>query len=392
VPLRNIKNFTINSTLFGSFFVLLGEKKVISLKSKHLKEQLSQLLIRENNNGFEIIREKIDYRNIIEFNQNIRANRLAIFTKLAMIMVCLLIIFISLPRENKNDQISAYEIVHGSQITELNTYVIPSAHYIDKVIEAPNIEERIDRFIADKTYNFYEIKYFEAASQSYIVGYLKKQSYEDLISGNSINIEGIDVAFNTQIIDGLLYFAYLQNRPDLKSIVWVEFQSRNQIPSKIDDYIPIIVFCGKPVVITDLDNYQTQEMVSYFVYRFIYNTDSEYLISIQYNEKMDNIYLNRKELIGFKLTDDLRLHHVFNTINQEYFYNYIDQDNYAIPIKRFDSRYAVNVSIQSLGKYAGLWSELHSEDSCTYENEIEYLWYDALIQKIYSLREVNSSQ
>lgn len=362
------------------------------MKTKELKNQLKQIFTEPTNATFDAIRDKIDYQRFFACRESIRPFRFSYALRMGTIAVCLFIIAIAF--NPVVDDIDYYvpvdefdEIMDMEEITDLENYIIPEENFAADRPVAPPVAEQIDRFIADESYDFYEIRHAAATQSYYVAAYMLKSDYERLLATEKVEIAGTEVPFQPGSVDGLIYYVYLQNRSAFASLTWARFDSADAIIARATNRIPVIVYCVKTAMVKNLRTNVETELTLYFVYRFTFpaNEEDQYLVPADSNGYYDNYFNGRTELVCMRLPENLESLHSLNAAVPEYFIDYQNRNDYAMPVITAASlKPLVPIFPESLGDYAAIWgNQIIVEPG--------YIPYDQLVAALYALRAENEN-
>lgn len=359
------------------------------MKTKDLKKQLKEALSVSVAGGFEAIRDKIDYRRLFFYRQSLRVARLDIISKLASVAVFVLIIFYcSLVIIKKEASYDRYYINDKDKIDEIESSGVPHDKFTGEKTVAPPFNERIDRFLEDETYDFYEIQHGPAENGYYVVGYIKEEARARLLETGSVEIEGKEIQFDPKSVDGLLYYAFAMNRDDYGSLLWFKIRDGAKIPARAKGHAPIIVYRVWEVTVTSLENNESRKLPFYLVNNFSFadSDKSPYLVPTAENAELDAFYEGRTELVCLSLDEDLDNYRSLNDAMPEYLLNYQNREDFALPvITSDDAPLMLPVPSQFLEELDIFRDEFISGEHD--EGEPVYVFYETMISGLYSLRD-----
>jgi len=347
---------------------------------KQLKTNLRNILSKVDPGGFNQIKNELDYNQIISMNTIRKNNKISLLFRLgllATVFIIMLVIFIN----NKGIDLSRYNVINDQDlISELNELYISKSYFEDLFNNqeaTTNVASQIALFLADDNYDFYEINYRNNEEQKYIVGYIKQKDYLKLTSFEE-----------EKDLDGQLYINYLENNKKSK-VLWIEFNNDDSIPSTINNNVAIVVFCNKPISLTNLGDLKTYEKFSYFLYKYSYLPNKIFLLSSEENQNLNNFYNERKEMLCLNIEESIFINYsLFNHINKEY-YSLFNQKSPGIEIIDGKLMRFLNVPQSDFGDYDVVFSS--SAGSVMLESiETVVSVYDVFIEKMYLLRNNNS--
>ena len=300
------------------------------MKTKDLKKQLKEALSVSVAGGFEAIRDKIDYRRLFFYRQSLRVARLDIISKLASVAVIILIIsYCSLVIIKKEASYNRHHINDKDKIDEIESFGVPLDKFTGEKTVAPPFNERIDRFLEDETYDFYEIQHGTAENRYYVAGYIKEEARARLLETGSVEIEGKEIQFDPKSVDGLLYYAFAMNRDDYGSLLWFKIRDGAKIPARAKGHAPIIVYCVWEVTVTSLENNESRKLPFYLVNNFSFadSDKSPYLVPTAENAELDAFYEAERNLFCLSLDEDLDNYRSLNDAMPEYLLNYQNRED-----------------------------------------------------------------
>lgn len=322
---------------------------------------ISENILNEEKNGYEHIKNHIDYEKIFSnfrnntYKMKLRLSLSKLFLTFVLLIICSALLFSSIPSHPpKNNVISEMPEIDNKYMNNVlnDLFQVDNIQIIDyedmlsyysqigKALEGSKLYEieysnevrylsgYLDKNIVDELYEEWRKHFYTISKRPPIFtneglgtesGYWSELVDDEDYSKNELNTINRD-----KITGRLLFFIMnvLDNYEDYLSLIkWYEYTDDSLIKKEIDGLVPIVVIAEKKITFNKQwnDNIDIGITIpAYFFYSYYIIENKEYLTrNNQYVEKWIDSYTNGRQIIGIpvdinNITEEVSLNKLFS--------------------------------------------------------------------------------